>query len=369
MMRRKVLYLVQCFSACVVGLTGCASDRRLPPLRPDPQSTVRRVADFVLKDFPQTPPFDWGEGVLMAGMIRAGTATGDARYVDFVRRWADHWHQHGIEPILNDRGYCGHWGPGFALLMLYEQTREQAYLDLTRTIVEFMQDQATRTTDGGLGHWRGNRQIWVDTLYMSCPLYANFGRLTGKPDLILEAALQLDISRRHLQDAPTGLFYHMYDEPTGRPTCEPWGRGNGWTAMAYVETLRNLDRRSPEYGQLAAAFRRLAAGLIASQDAQSGLWHTVLTRPESYLETSASAMILYSLIEGHRLGVIRLADMQIIVRGWQGLSAKVDAEGRVVDVSAGTGPTNYETYARIPRGTYTWGTGAFLIAASALAKP
>jgi len=368
-MRRKAFYLVLCLSACVVGLPGCASDRRLPPLRPDPQSTVRRAADFVLKDFPQPPPFDWGEGVLMAGMIRAGVAAGDDRYVAFAQRWADHWRQQGIEPILNHCGYCGHWGPGFALLMLYEKTREQAYLDMARAIVDFMQTRATRTADGGLGHRRDNRQLWVDTLYMSCPVYASFGRLTGKPDLILEAARQLEISRRHLQDARTSLFYHMYDEPSDRHSPEPWGRGNGWTAMAYVETLRNLDRRSPEYSQLAADFRRLAAGLIATQDPQSGLWHTVLTRPESYLETSASAMILYSLVEGHRLGAIRLADVQVIVRGWQGLAAKVDAEGRVVDVSANTGPTNYETYARIPRGTYTWGTGAFLIAASAWAEP
>ena len=32
----------------------------------------------------------------------------------------------------------------------------------------------------------------------------------------------------------------MYDEPSGKHSSEPWGRGNGWTAMAYVETLKNL---------------------------------------------------------------------------------------------------------------------------------
>jgi hypothetical protein len=28
------------------------------------------AADTVLGDFPQPPPFDWGEGVLMTGLLR-----------------------------------------------------------------------------------------------------------------------------------------------------------------------------------------------------------------------------------------------------------------------------------------------------------
>lgn len=353
--------------AGVISLYGCTSPRALPVLQPEPQPVLRRAADFVLSDFPQPPPFDWGEGVLMAGMMRAGEVTGDARYVDFVRRWADHWLQHGIEPILDERGYCGHWGPGFALLMLHSRTGDNRYLDAARTIVGFMQTRATRTADGGLGHWRDNHQLWVDTLYMSCPVYANFGRITGQPDLIREAARQLHVSRTHLQDDCTGLFYHMYDEPGGKHSPECWARGNGWTAMAYVETLRNLDRCSSEFASLLVGFRNQADGLIATQDADTGLWHTVANRPGSYLETSASAMILYSLVEGYRHRWIDLPDTRLIVRGWRGVASKVDGDGRVIDVSAGTGPTDYATYLKIPLGTYTWGTGAFLLAGSALA--
>ncbi|NLE59146.1 MAG: hypothetical protein GX616_12355, partial [Planctomycetes bacterium] len=45
---------------------------------------------------------------------------------------------------------------------------------------------------------------------------------------------------------------------------------------------------------------------------------------------------------------------------------KVDSQGRVFDVSGGTMPHNFEVYASKLRGTYTWGTGAFLLAGSAL---
>lgn len=39
--------------------------------------------------------------------------------------------------------------------------------------------------------------------------------------------------------------------------------------------------------------------------------------------------------------------------------------GRVIGVSAGTGPTDKAAYVTRPTGTYTWGTGAFLLAACA----
>jgi rhamnogalacturonyl hydrolase YesR len=79
-------------------------------------------------------------------------------------------------------------------------------------------------------------------------------------------------------------------------------------------------------------------------------------------------MILYSLVEGHRLGIIELEDVKRIQRAWSGLVTQMDETGRVVGVSAGTGPGTYEQYAKIEQGTQPWGTGAFLLAGSALVK-
>ncbi len=359
-------------AAVAAGMTGCAGGRARTAVMPDVEPVMRRVADAVLRDFPKPPPFDWGEGVLMAGMMRAGLALNEPRYVAFVQAWADHWRQAGLEPVLEGapnakiRGYCGHWGPGFPVLMLYEKTKDPAYLTMAQQVVDFIQTRATRTSDGGLGHWAGNKQLWVDTLYMACPPLANLGRIALREDLTQEAVRQLGVFARHCQDAKTGLFYHMYDEPTQRCVGVLWGRGNGWVAMSYVEVLRHLDRRSPEYAGLLADFRRLVRGLLATQDQASGLWHTVLDRPESYLETSATAMILCALLEAQRAGMIRLDGPGAVERAWAGLATKVNEQGRVMDVSGGTMPGSYDMYAARPRGTETWGTGAFLLAASAL---
>jgi unsaturated rhamnogalacturonyl hydrolase len=352
--------------------SGCASRPASIPVQPSPEPLIRQVADAVLRDFPQPPPFNWGEGTMMAGMMRAGLVLDEPRYIAFVEKWADHWRASGLEQVLEGppdakmRAYCGIWGPGFPVALLYEKTGNPVYLQMCRQIAEFVTTRGTRTPEGGLGHWGGNHQLWADTLYMVCPLFTHLTRLTSDPAYLNEAVRQLEICARHAQDEKTGVFWHMYDDDLGKCVGVLWGRGNGWVTMSFVEVLGNLDRRSPKHAILQKQFGRQMDGLLAMQDPQAFLWHTVLDRPETYLETSASAMILVSLVDAQRLDLYQVRDKQLIPRTWAALAAKVDTNGRVFDVSGGTGPQTLEVYASKPRGTYTWGTGAFLLAASAL---
>jgi hypothetical protein len=56
----------------------------------------------------------------------------------------------------------------------------------------------------------------------------------------------------------------------------------------------------------------------------------------------------------------------VMQRRW--LAARLDKDGRVIGVSAGIGPRGKSHYAARPAGTYTWGTGALLLAACASAE-
>ncbi|MHC4483965.1 MAG: glycoside hydrolase family 88 protein [Planctomycetota bacterium] len=329
----------------------------------NPKELVKTVADAVLRDFPDPPQFNWGEGVLMAGMMRAYGLTQDKRYLKFVRNFGNHWYRQGIGPILHKRGYCGHWGPGFAMLMLYEATGDKRYLSLSEEINQFMLDEAERTRDGGLSHFNGKPQLWVDTLAMCCPVFSYLTGATNRPKLQQEAVRQLEIFAKHLQDPETGLFYHMWDETSGERTPSFWGRGNGWVVMSYTEVLKH---EKPAH--LVKAFKKQLTSIVRLQDAKSGLWHTVLDAPDSYLETSASAMFLYGLSQCRNFNIMELSFTDPILKAWCGLSGQVDAEGRVVDVSAGTGPSGKSGYLARKVGTYTWGTGAFLLAACAYAE-
>jgi unsaturated rhamnogalacturonyl hydrolase len=111
--------------------------------------------------------------------------------------------------------------------------------------------------------------------------------------------------------------------------------------------------------------------VVRLQDA-SGLWHTVLDRPDSYLETSCAAMFALaivggvqrgpdgrSLLQGGWLPAEMLASAR---RAWDGVRAQVTPEGRVTGVSAGTPPGDFETYQKVPLGSQTFGTGLVLLA-------
>jgi rhamnogalacturonyl hydrolase YesR len=159
----------------------------------------------------------------------------------------------------------------------------------------------------------------------------------------------------------------MYDEAANRRTAELWGRGNGWVVMSYTETLKNEPAESPHRRRLVRPFMKQVAGLVPLQDENSGLWHTVLDNTSTYLEGSCSSMFLYGMAECRRLKLLDMPYTPTIQRAWRGLAETVRPDGRVGQVSAGTGPRGLEHYKTRDVGTFTWGTGAFLLAACAYA--
>ncbi len=354
--------------ASAAGAAVLAGARSASAAEPRPKELAKKVADAVLRDFPKPPPFNWGEGVLLTGMMRAYLLTKDERYLKFVRDFADLHHKQGIGGTLKKRGYCGHWGPGFPMIMLHEETGEKRYLELAEEINEFMLRRAERTADGGLSHFNGKPQLWVDTLDMCCPVFSNLARVKKDPKLQEEAIRQLEVFAKHLQDPKTGLFYHMWDEKSAKTTPEYWARGNGWVVMSYTEVLKNEKPDSPNRKRLTEPFKKQLAGIVPLQDEKTGLWHTVLDKPDTYLEGSASSMFLYGMAESRDMKLIDVPYEDTMRRAWKGLAETVKPDGIVGGVSAGTGPSGKKGYVARKVGTYTWGTGAFLLAACAYAK-
>ncbi len=344
------------------------------PLLPQQQHRDKwiAVADQAIAAPPVSYPFNWGEGVLMIGLMKIHERTGDDQYPGYVGKWLSLISQEAIRELLEKGepsqktrpGYCGHWSPGTAALYLYQQTRDDDHLSIAKLIARFIAEKAERhPTERGLAHWSGNHQYWVDTLYMACPLYAGLARQEQNPNLLAFAAGQIIAFARHLQNAETGLFYHMWDWDTGEHTPEFWGRGNGWVLMSLADTLEfsspALQTRQP----LVNIARSLAAGLERTQD-QDGLWHTVLDDHSSYPEASATMMFTYGLLKLVRLGFLPETYIEPARRGWDAVNQRYVQDGLVTGISAGTGPSGSAGYKSRPVGTYTWGTGAYLMAGS-----
>ena len=135
--------------------------------------------------------------------------------------------------------------------------------------------KATRTSEGGLGHWGGNYQFWVDTLYMVCPLFSHLTRAD------LRSGVPRTKPSASSTSTPPGL---RTNGPASSGTCMTtprkkrvgvlWGRGNGWVVMSYVEVLRNLRPAFARIRELLGPFQRQMDGLLAMRDPQGPIYGT-----------------------------------------------------------------------------------------------
>ena len=327
------------------------------------------VADRLIATAPESYPIDWGEGVQMCGLMQAYARTRDERYADFVAKWADFHLPKGVEQWLGNqegsdrKGYCGRWVCGTALAYLCEARGNPAYLEGAEKMAGFVHAGATRGPEGELGHWLGNYQIWVDTLNMACPLLSRLTARGRHPEYLDDAVNQLLVAERHMRDGKTGLFYHMWDWQFDRTSGVLWGRGNGWVLMSLADIFEFLPRSHPQYRRLRQFTEQYANALAAVQD-REGLWHTVMDDPQSYAECSATTMLAYGMFKLARLGVLPARYREGARRAWSAVNERWVRDGLVIGVSAGTNPADREAYRTRPVGTYTWGTGAYLMAGS-----
>ncbi|MFC1484225.1 glycoside hydrolase family 88 protein [Candidatus Neomarinimicrobiota bacterium] len=115
------------------------------------------------------------------------------------------------------------------------------------------------------------------------------------------------------------------------------GRGNGWVAAGLAELLSELPATNPYYSSILDGYRKMMQALLRYQ-ADDGMWRQLIDHPESWKETSASAMFGYALSVGVRQGL--LSDpgyTKAYQKAWLSLVEYVNEEGRVIDVCVGTG--------------------------------
>ena len=209
---------------------------------------------------------------------------------------------------------------------------------LIDTYANWMSTQQYRLSDGTLARNRPMpNTVWLDDLYMGVPCFAQMALLTGDQRYFDDAAKQVLQFHSRMFVAQKGLYMHGWVQEMSPHPAFHWGRANGWAIMATAELLTVLPREHPQRTQLLSIFRAHAAGLRRVQ-APSGLWHQLLDRPDSYEETSSSAMFVFALTRAINKGWIsRETWAPIVLRGWNGLKTKVNSTGQVEGTCIATG--------------------------------
>jgi rhamnogalacturonyl hydrolase YesR/ligand-binding sensor domain-containing protein len=336
--------------------TSCGVSKYTPPAALPPpciNSTIIKVAERTMQM--ELPGFEWGEGLATYGLLATWQVTGDDRYFDFVKDWLDE-----VLDVVPEDSYVD-LTSGPSLLIVYEKTGEQKYLEKAIKLAERLINEQPRWSEG---HFigEGEHSIIVNGLLAVCPFLARLGHITSNSTYLDEAARQVALYAKDLQDE-SGLFYHGADLITGGHLDNAfWERGNGWAALCIVEVLSFLPPDHPQQGKLIEILEKQVQALAPLQD-ESGLWHTVVDRLDFYLETSGALAIGYGIRKAIQDGHLGHEYWNIAERIARGARAKVAPDGTVLDVSGGTGiGPDVGYYNLIPHDQIQlWGQGLYLL--------
>lgn len=290
-------------------------------------------------------------------------------YFDYMRYEAKHFSSPSfldISSSLHDLDSIGSIGRN--LCEYYFLTRDDAVKPVISTMLRATETNIPRFSDGT---FHRERDMWADDAFMSCPFLVRASALTGDGRYVKEAARQLLGFKKRLWMEHKRLFSHIFFLDTEAPNRVPWGRGNGWVFISVSDFLENAPKDTEGYDRLMTLYREFAEGLLSYQDGE-GLWHQVIDRPDSYSETSCTAMFIIGICRGLRNGWISDKIYKDAVnRAYNGLMKhKIDRTGAVYGVCMGSGNfTEAEYYMQL--GTVDnddHGTGVILTALSEISR-
>jgi unsaturated rhamnogalacturonyl hydrolase len=346
---------------------------------------VRRVADYILehgelsfkdvnngkiykstKDIPEgakvtfSSPFgEWHytDGVLNMALIDLSNFLGDNKYTDYAAAHiAFGMDNYKYFEKRYDRGKDGpHYlypfgqlwtmdelddfgAMGASMIDVYQTVKREDYKEYIEKAAKHITEERERLEDGTLVRkFPHEMTIWADDLYMSVPFLARVGKFSGDKKYWDDAILQVKNFTKYLWDENKELYWHCYYTDLKRNGVAHWGRCNGWVMMAKVHLLNYLPEDYPGREDIIKDLEKQILGIAKYQSA-SGLWHQILDKSDSYLESSCSAMFTYCIARAVNQKWIDERYGSIAIRGWEGLKEnKIRLDGQVKDICVGTG--------------------------------
>jgi unsaturated rhamnogalacturonyl hydrolase len=205
-------------------------------------------------------------------------------------------------------------------------------------LAKYIREKEYRLADGTFARNRPYpNTVWLDDLFMSLPALALYAGFADSPEYLDEAVRQAELFSRRMFIKEKGIYMHGWVEGMKVHPRFCWARANGWAVMAMVEVLTVLPSSHPGYDQVLRQYQAHVTGLAALQSGR-GFWHQLLDRNDSYLETSATAIITFAIARGINLGIIDpYAFGPVAVLGWNAVSTRVNDSGEVEGTCVGTG--------------------------------
>ncbi|NLO71189.1 MAG: glycosyl hydrolase [Porphyromonadaceae bacterium] len=308
----------------------------------------------------KSPLTEWhySNGVLDMAMITLGKYLNEPKYIDYAKRHVEfgfanykyfkntfrndrrHWHwPFGQLWNFKELDDCG--AMGAAVINVYQLDKRKEYADYIDSAAYHIMYRQDRLQDGTLSRtFPRNMTVWADDAYMATSFLTQMGKFTGDNKYFDEAAKQLILIDKYLWNAEKGLYYHCYYSDLKRNGVAFWGRANGWIVLSLADLIEAMPENHTQRAELIKLLDKQIVGASRHQNA-NGMWNQLLDRPDSYDESSVTAMYVYSIAKAVNNKWVDDSYASIARRGWDVLkNQEITEDGRFTNVCVGTGISN-----------------------------
>jgi rhamnogalacturonyl hydrolase YesR len=301
-------------------------------------NSALRIGDRVARRFMQrhdhwpSYPID----LALEGLLRLYDATGERNYLDHVLKV---WDFRGKTPRdwLNYKILftCIHYET-------WLRTRDARFVEGFADVASEFRRVVVRAADGAAGFFLEPRgAIFVDMIQGYATFMARAGQLSGDDSFFDECAEQYRLHRDVLRDKTTGLWHHgrgWHADDPGKLSPPGWCRGQGWVLRGMVDSLAALPAGGRQRRVMLELLGEFAGDLLRYQDRQ-GMWHQLMQEPETYPETSGTALVIHYLWKAVANGWLpREPYLPAAKKGLRALLGFVDEAGVVANCCVGTAP-------------------------------
>lgn len=313
---------------------------------------INRYSQLKAGDFRLTS-YEWG--VTYAALVRLAQVTDDNKYLEYVRErftflseTAPHFKPVLEEVGIIDRSMTKVLQPhalddagAMCAAMIKAEMFDKESSDLNPLInnyIDYIMYHEARLEDGTFSRNRPlYHSVWLDDMFMSIPALLQMGKFKKEDKYTTEAIRQIKLFKEKMFEEESGLFRHGWVEGLDPQTNFFWARANGWALLTLCEALDVLPNDNEDRKWIMDLYQKQIQTLVQYQSGE-GLWHQLINKNDSYLETSASAIYVYAIAHGINQGWLNgRVYGPIATLGWNALSEKITEQGQVEGTCVGTG--------------------------------
>lgn len=296
---------------------------------------------------------NWPNGLLAKALMdyyMQNKNSEEAREImECLKEYYDRWIRSGHKLYYVDDIFSG-----ITLIDLHQITGEEKYQKAAENMLQYLFHH-DRDEAGSFPYRpaQGNGYVFADMIGMVCPFLCKYGRVYGDAAALNLAITQMKNFAAYGMDEKTGLPYHGYQYESGvKYGIIGWGRAVGWLMIGMSESLKYIEETRPSYEMIKQTYRRLVDKVEAYQ-LEGGLYSWQLGAKEGPVDTSGTAMILYSIADALENKILIGIHKSRMVRGQDALWNSVK-EGKVPGCLA-----ECQGFCMYPQvyGAYPWSLG------------